>query len=76
MHIIDKYKGKRIAIGTHGNIMAIMMNYFDKKYDYSFWKSLSMPAFPGTEQPTLAKANTLKRKSYQIVGERIGETVH
>ncbi len=43
IHTIEKHKGKKIAVGTHGNIMAIIMNYFDKQYDYSFWKNLSMP---------------------------------
>ena len=37
------YKGKNIVIGTHGNIMALIMNYYDKKYDYLFWKRLNMP---------------------------------
>ncbi len=41
--VINKYMGKRIAVGTHGNIMTIMMSYFDPKYDFTFWKSTSMP---------------------------------
>lgn len=41
--IVEMYKGKNIVIGTHGNIMALIMNYYDKKYDYLFWKRLNMP---------------------------------
>jgi 2,3-bisphosphoglycerate-dependent phosphoglycerate mutase len=41
--ILEKYKGKNIVIGTHGNIMVLMMNYFNTKYDFDFWKSLDMP---------------------------------
>jgi 2,3-bisphosphoglycerate-dependent phosphoglycerate mutase len=41
--ILERYRGKRIAIGTHGNIMAIIMNYYDSEFDYEFWKGLSMP---------------------------------
>lgn len=41
--ILEEYKGKNIVIGTHGNIMTLIMNYYDKKYDYLFWKSLNMP---------------------------------
>lgn len=41
--IFEKYKGQNIAIGTHGNIMVLIMNYFDPTYDYSFWKQLGMP---------------------------------
>lgn len=42
-NILKGYKGRKIAIGTHGNIMAIIMNYYDSYYNYDFWKSLSMP---------------------------------
>ena len=45
--IIDKllyeYKGKNIVIGTHGNIMTIIMNYYNKEYGFDFWNSTSMP---------------------------------
>ncbi|MFB4168948.1 histidine phosphatase family protein [Virgibacillus sp. JSM 102003] len=42
-HVLEQYKGRNIAIGTHGNIMTIIMNYFDKQYNFHFWKTLSMP---------------------------------
>ncbi|WNS74983.1 histidine phosphatase family protein [Bacillus sp. DTU_2020_1000418_1_SI_GHA_SEK_038] len=41
--ILDKYEGKNIVIGTHGNIMVLIMNYFDQQYDFLFWKKLDMP---------------------------------
>ncbi|MBU3142689.1 histidine phosphatase family protein [Clostridium sp. CF012] len=41
--VLNKYNGKNIIIGTHGNIMVLIMNFFDSKYDYEFWKNLSMP---------------------------------
>ena len=40
---IKKYEGKNIVIGTHGNIMVLLMNYFNWKYDLEFWKTLHMP---------------------------------
>ncbi|MBP3951728.1 histidine phosphatase family protein [Bacillus suaedae] len=42
-NLLDKYKGKNIVIGTHGNIMVLIMNFFDKQYDFSFWQKLAMP---------------------------------
>ncbi|UUZ89998.1 hypothetical protein LJK87_28740 [Paenibacillus sp. P25] len=41
-------------IGTHGNLMVLIMNYFDPKYDFDFWKRLGVPdiyrlTFEGTE---------------------------
>jgi 2,3-bisphosphoglycerate-dependent phosphoglycerate mutase len=41
--VINKYEGKRIAVGTHGNIMTIILNHFDPKFDYSFWKKTTIP---------------------------------
>ena len=43
MNVIQRHGGGNIAIGTHGNIMALMLNYYDKRYDYAFWRKLSMP---------------------------------
>ncbi|HDR4510404.1 histidine phosphatase family protein [Bacillus cereus] len=42
-YILKKYEDKNIVIGTHGNIMVLLMNYFDSKYDFQFWKTLHMP---------------------------------
>ncbi|MUT65685.1 histidine phosphatase family protein [Paenibacillus sp. NEAU-GSW1] len=41
--VLYEYEGKNIAIGTHGNIMALMMNVLDKRFDFDFWKQLDMP---------------------------------
>ncbi|AJS58974.1 histidine phosphatase family protein [Paenibacillus sp. IHBB 10380] len=41
--ILETYEGKKIVIGTHGDIMTLMMNHFDKQYGFDFWESTSMP---------------------------------
>ncbi|QUW24102.1 histidine phosphatase family protein [Sporosarcina sp. Marseille-Q4063] len=41
--LLKEYEGKSIVIGTHGNIMTIIMNYFDEQYGYDFWASTSKP---------------------------------
>ncbi|WP_068536152.1 histidine phosphatase family protein [Paenibacillus glacialis] len=41
--ILETYEGKKIVIGTHGDIMTLMMNHFDKQYGFNFWESTSMP---------------------------------
>lgn len=43
MKVLEKYEGKNIAVGTHGNIMVLILNHFDKNFDFSFWKELDMP---------------------------------
>jgi len=41
--ILKKHIGKNIVIGTHGNIMTMIMKYYDESYGYEFWESTSMP---------------------------------
>jgi 2,3-bisphosphoglycerate-dependent phosphoglycerate mutase len=36
-------EGKNIVISTHGNLLALLLHYYDKQYDYLFWKNLSTP---------------------------------
>jgi len=43
LEIFNKYEGNNIVFGTHGDIMTLMMNYFDPQYDYSFWRTTTMP---------------------------------
>jgi len=43
LQLLTDYKGKKIAIGTHGNIMTIILNYFDKSYGYDFLMQTSKP---------------------------------
>jgi 2,3-bisphosphoglycerate-dependent phosphoglycerate mutase len=42
-NVLCTYCGENIVIGTHGNIMVLIMNYYDKKYNYHFWERLNMP---------------------------------
>lgn len=41
--ILEEYKGKKIAIGTHGNVMTLMMNYYDSKYGLEFLNQTKKP---------------------------------
>ncbi|MBH9788030.1 histidine phosphatase family protein, partial [Clostridioides difficile] len=42
-NILLTHPQESVVIGTHGNIMALIMQYFDAQYDYAFWQTLSMP---------------------------------
>ncbi|CAI9391794.1 histidine phosphatase family protein [Niallia sp. Sow4_A1] len=42
-HLLKQYENKNIVIGTHGNIMVLIMKYFSKEYDFYFWRNLQMP---------------------------------
>lgn len=41
--LLCEYKGKSVVIGTHGNIMTIIMNYYNIEYGFDFWNSTSKP---------------------------------
>jgi len=42
-NILEEFKGKKIAIGTHGNVMTLMMNYFDSNYGLDFLNQTKKP---------------------------------
>jgi 2,3-bisphosphoglycerate-dependent phosphoglycerate mutase len=41
--VLRRYQGDTIAIGTHGNLMALMIKAFKPEYGFAFWQQLSMP---------------------------------
>ncbi|TCM91089.1 hypothetical protein EV294_109166 [Paenibacillus sp. BK033] len=41
--VLRRYQGETIAIGTHGNLMALTMKAFNPEYGFAFWQQLSMP---------------------------------
>lgn len=41
--LLNEYNGKSIVIGTHRNIMTIIMNYYNKECGFNFGNSISMP---------------------------------
>ncbi|CAN7189779.1 histidine phosphatase family protein [Paenibacillus sp. LjRoot56] len=41
--ILKENKGKKIAIGTHGNVMTLMMNHFDATYGFDFLNQTVKP---------------------------------
>ncbi|SDW14547.1 histidine phosphatase family protein [Paenibacillus sp. CF384] len=41
--IMERHKGQKVVIGTHGMVMTLMMRYFDRKYDYQFLLETSKP---------------------------------
>lgn len=41
--LLADYKGQSLVIGTHGDIMTLMLNAYDDRYGYDYWRSTSMP---------------------------------
>ncbi|MGE7889769.1 histidine phosphatase family protein [Bacillus cereus] len=67
-NILKKYEGKNIVIGTHGNIMVLIMNYFNSKYDFGFWKTLHMP---DVYKLTLDKNRFISAERIEKTGHRL-----
>ncbi|MFC4104293.1 histidine phosphatase family protein [Paenibacillus xanthanilyticus] len=42
-NILKQHAGKKVAIGTHGLVMTLMMNYFDSSYGLDFLNQLQKP---------------------------------
>lgn len=67
LDILEKYKGENIAVGTHGNIMVLIMNHFDSSYSLPFWKQLQMPdiyklTFNETDLVSVKRINSNENK--------------
>lgn len=41
--LLKNYNGRKIALGTHGAVMTLIMNHYDKKYDLDFLLNMSKP---------------------------------
>lgn len=41
--LIITFSGKKVALGTHGVVMTLMMRFYDNKYDLKFLTSISKP---------------------------------
>lgn len=42
-NILKEHSGQKVAIGTHGLVMTLMMNYFDSSYGLDFLNQLKKP---------------------------------
>lgn len=41
--LLNTYQGQKVVLGTHGNVMTLMMQFFDKQYDLNFLLHTSKP---------------------------------
>lgn len=42
-NLLRQHEGKTIIIGTHGNVMTIIMNFYNNIYGFDFWQSTTKP---------------------------------
>ncbi|WP_114570640.1 histidine phosphatase family protein [Exiguobacterium flavidum] len=41
--ILALHSNESVVIGTHGNLLALMLQQYDDRYGHDFWKALDMP---------------------------------
>ncbi|WPK11385.1 histidine phosphatase family protein [Lysinibacillus louembei] len=41
--LLMRHQNEKIIIGIHGNILTLLLQHFNPKYDIDFWQSLKMP---------------------------------
>ncbi|NHN33395.1 histidine phosphatase family protein [Paenibacillus agricola] len=41
--LLEEQRGNTVVIGTHGNMMTIIMNHYDPSYGFDFWNTTSKP---------------------------------
>ena len=41
--IVDRHPAEQVALATHGNLLALVLNGLDASYGYEFWRQLSFP---------------------------------
>ncbi|OBY80968.1 phosphoglycerate mutase [Paenibacillus sp. KS1] len=71
--LISKYEGQHIVIGTHGDIMTLMLNHFDPTYGFEFWISTTMPDIYKLELQDM-RLLRVEKLWYSISNSRIDTT--
>jgi 2,3-bisphosphoglycerate-dependent phosphoglycerate mutase len=41
--ILARHVGSQVVVGTHGNLLALVMNALDSRFAHDFWRELSFP---------------------------------
>lgn len=41
--LLRRHRGQQFAIGSHGNLLALLLQHVDASIDYAFWQAMTMP---------------------------------
>ena len=41
--LMERHPTDHVVLGTHGNLLALVLQHFDAGVDFAFWRSLTMP---------------------------------
>ena len=75
-HVLDRYRGKRVAVGTHGNLLTLLLGHYDDRFDYDFWNGeLTTPDVYEAEFADGGLVSVRRRYAPAGPGESGGSTV-
>jgi 2,3-bisphosphoglycerate-dependent phosphoglycerate mutase len=43
IELVERHAGEAIAVGTHGNLLALILQHWEPLIDHTFWSQLTMP---------------------------------
>jgi 2,3-bisphosphoglycerate-dependent phosphoglycerate mutase len=41
--VLDRHPAQQVVVGTHGNLLALILRQFDPSVGFAFWQALTMP---------------------------------
>ena len=41
--LVERHPGKRVMVATHGTLLALILNAFESRLGYDFWRTLTFP---------------------------------
>lgn len=63
--VILKYKGKNIVVGSHGTALGTIINYYDKKFEYSEFDKIRY-LMPWIVEFTFDEEDCIKIQNYNL----------
>ncbi|USZ70574.1 histidine phosphatase family protein [Natronosalvus halobius] len=40
---LERWPGDHVIVGTHGNLLALILRAYDDRYDFDFWQEITIP---------------------------------
>lgn len=42
-HLVERHRDEHVMLATHGSLLALVLNAFDRTFGYDFWRTLTFP---------------------------------
>ena len=41
--LMERFDGEHLVLSTHGNLLCLILQFYDQSINYDFWKKMTMP---------------------------------